>query len=164
MSAVAVRYAERMLISADLRDDGVAVAYADGQSGVVPYEAIDGIAGRKAIERLELPTPYAIVLVLADGSQDELPWDFVRWHCDESYESRTAATIARGRQSVGARVRHYRQAGELTQTELAGQAGIGRVTLSRIETGEQTARLETLSVIADALGIDVVDLLAGDSG
>ena len=99
---------------------------------------------------------------MTDGSREELPWDFVRWHCDESFEARTEATIQRGQRAVGSRIRSCRQANGFTQVSLAAKAGIGRVTLTRIEKGEQAPRLETLTAIAGALGVDVVDLLAGN--
>ena len=162
MSVIAVRNADQMMISADIRDDGIFVSYADGKSGVVPFGEIEGIDGRASISAIELPNPYEVVLAMTDGSREELPWDFVRWHCDESYESRTAATILRGQHAVGSRIRFHRQARGFTQVSLAAKAGIGRVTLTRIENGEQAPRLETLSAIAGALGVDVVDLLAGE--
>ena len=162
MSVIAVRNANQMMISADIRDDGIFVSYADGKSGVVPFGEIKGIVGRDSIERLELPNPYEVVLAMADGSHEELPWDFVRWHCDESFGARTEATIQRGQQAVGSRIRSHRQANGFTQVSLAAKAGIGRVTLTRIEKGGQAPRLETLSAIAGALGVDVVDFLAGE--
>ncbi len=162
MSAVAVRNAEQMMIAADIRDSGISVTYADGASGVVPFGAINGIDGRAAVSSLELPNPYEIVLVLSDGSHEELPWDFVRWHCDESFGARTAVTMEKGRRAIAERVRRHRQAAEMTQVALASRAGIGRVTLARIEKGEQAPRLETLASIANALGVDFVDLLAGE--
>ena len=52
MSTIAVRNANQMMISADIRDDGIFVSYADGKSGVVPFGEIEGIDGRDSIERL----------------------------------------------------------------------------------------------------------------
>ena len=42
---------------------------------------------------------------------------------------------------------------------LLGAAGFRRVTLVRLEKGEQTPRFKTLGAIAGALGVDVSDLL-----
>jgi transcriptional regulator with XRE-family HTH domain len=47
----------------------------------------------------------------------------------------------------------------LTQEALARAANIGRVTLVRLEKGEQTPRFKTLDAIAKALGIRVPELL-----
>ena len=49
MSTIAVRNANQMMISADIRDDGIFVSYADGKSGVVPFGEIEGIDGRASI-------------------------------------------------------------------------------------------------------------------
>ena len=150
------------MISVDVHDVGISVTYADGASGVVPFGEIEGIDGRASISAIELPNPYEVVLVLSDGSREELPWDFVRWHCDDSFEARTSSTIRKGQQAVGERIRRYRQSAGMTRVALAKQAGIGRVTLARIEKGSHAPKPETLASLAGALEIDVVDLLAGD--
>ena len=51
----------------------------------------------------------------------------------------------------------------MTQQELASKAGIGRVTLVRIENGEQLPRFETLTALADALHRPTADLLMDDA-
>jgi transcriptional regulator with XRE-family HTH domain len=52
----------------------------------------------------------------------------------------------------------------LSQAELAERAGISRDTLSRIERGEADPTLNVLSRLADALSVDVAELLARDRG
>ena len=52
----------------------------------------------------------------------------------------------------------------MTQQQLASKAGIGRVTLVRIENGEQLPRFETLAALADALQRPAADLLMDDAG
>ncbi len=59
----------------------------------------------------------------------------------------------------GDRVRTARRRAALTLRELAAATGIGFDTLSRIETGQQQPRMSTVRKIADALGVDVVDLM-----
>lgn len=65
----------------------------------------------------------------------------------------------RGRRTLGERLRALRDSAGLTQEELARGANIGRVTLVRLENGEQTPRVKTLTAIAEALGKRVSDLL-----
>ena len=47
----------------------------------------------------------------------------------------------------------------MTQEQLATAAGIGRVTLVRIENGERSPRYETLVALGGALGRPVGELL-----
>lgn len=74
------------------------------------------------------------------GARHEVPWDFARHYCDPSYRPRVEAIAERGRLSPGERVREMRTAAGMTQAQLASAAGIGRVTLVRLESGEQSPR------------------------
>ena len=108
---------------------------------------------------LELPNPYEMVLKTAQGATIEIPWDFARHCCDASYRPAVEAIAMRGRHTLGQRVRRLRNSAGLSQDALAGAAGIGRVTLVRLEKGEQTPRYKTLSTVARVLGVDVSELL-----
>lgn len=66
-------------------------------------------------------------------------------------------TLAR-RLVFGGNVRRHRQEQELSQEQLAGEAGIDRKTINRIEQGVHSVRLDNVWLIADALGVDVRDL------
>ena len=65
----------------------------------------------------------------------------------------------RGRHTLGRRVRRLRNSAGLSQDALAGAAGIGPVTVVRLEKGEQTPRFKTLEAVARALGVGVLELL-----
>ena len=56
-----------------------------------------------------------------------------------------------------------RRASEATQAALASGAGIGRITLSRIERGEQAPRYATLAAIAASLGTSIGSLSADEN-
>lgn len=58
------------------------------------------------------------------------------------------------------RIRELRDAREWTQLRLAVEAGITPTSLSRIENGHDTPRLDTAKKIADALGVKVDDLIS----
>ena len=96
---------------------------------------------------------------MVNGERVEIPWDFARHYCDASYRSTVEAIAMRGRQTLGARVRRFRESAGLTQEALARTANMGRVTLVRIEQGEQSPRYKTLTAIAHALGRSVSELL-----
>lgn len=58
------------------------------------------------------------------------------------------------------RIRQLREERGLTQTELARKSGLAQPTLSELERGSKTnPSLKVLRRLADALGIDVADLI-----
>lgn len=62
---------------------------------------------------------------------------------------------SRGRRAavqLGEHVRAWRKLQGLTAQQVADRAGINRVTLSRLENGEGTVRLDALIEVARALG------------
>ncbi len=159
MQAVLVKNANRMMTVASLLEDGIELSFADGFKGLIPYADVPEIRERAGVYGLELPNPYEMVVETAHGEQVEIPWDFARHYCDASYRPTIEAIAMRGRQTVGARIRQFRESAGLTQEGLAHAADIGRVTLVRLEKGEQTPRFKTLDAIAKALGIRVPELL-----
>ena len=159
IDAVLVKNANRMMTAASLLEDGIELSFADGSRGLIPYSDVPEIGERAAVWSLDLPNPYIMVLETTQGKRVEIPWDFARHYCDVSYRPTIEAIAMRGRQTLGKRIRHYRESAGLTQEALARAADIGRVTLVRLEKGEQTPRFKTLDSISKALGIPVPELL-----
>ena len=159
MEAVLVRNADRMMTAANVLNDGVEMRFADGRKGLLPFADIPEIKERAGLAGLELPNPYEMVLMTSQGERVEIPWDFARHYCDESYRPTVEAIAMRGRSTLGERIRHYRESADLTQEALAHAANIGRVTLVRLEQGNQSPRFKTLTAIARALGRPVQHLL-----
>jgi transcriptional regulator with XRE-family HTH domain len=64
----------------------------------------------------------------------------------------------------GAKVRALRDQRQLTQEQLAAKAGISKSTVVNIEQGQHQRRpyWPTLRVLADALGVQVDDLMTDD--
>jgi transcriptional regulator with XRE-family HTH domain len=61
-------------------------------------------------------------------------------------------------------LRWWRRARGLTQAELAGASGVERSHLAKIERGEVVEpRPDTLRRLADALGVEVLELLFGEA-
>jgi DNA-binding XRE family transcriptional regulator len=148
-----------MMTAARPYGEGLQVFFADGCSGVVPMSDVPEIGTLADLDGVELPNPFEVVLRRRDGSTVEVPWDFVRHYCDASYRGRVEAVAASGRRELGERLRLLRESLGQTQEQLASRAGIGRVTLSRIENGEQSPRYETLAALADALGYPLSEVL-----
>ena len=164
MSTVLVKNADRMLTSAEMLVEGIEITFADGRRGLVPISNIPEVNEFKNLASIELPNPYEVVLVTKTGETVELPWDFVRHYCDASYRPRAEAVASAGRHAVGLRIRQLRESAGLTQEALAKAAGIGRVTLVRIEKGEQSPRYETLVSLAQALGRPMRELVGSAEG
>ena len=159
MNAVMVKNANRMMTVAGLRDDGIEVGFADGCRGLIPFAALPEVERGASLSSIELPNPYEMILETAGGDRIEVPWDFARHYCDESYRPMVEAMAMQGRQTLGQRIRRLRKDAGFTQEALARESDVGRVTLVRLENGEQTPRYRTLSAIAGALGRNVQELL-----
>ena len=69
--------------------------------------------------------------------------------------------MSRSGEIVGRRVREARQARGLTQPQLAEAAGIAPETISRLERGRQTPRLDHLIAVAAGLNTTVGALVDG---
>ncbi|MFJ3794912.1 helix-turn-helix domain-containing protein [Streptomyces sp. NPDC090088] len=66
--------------------------------------------------------------------------------------------IARRRQ-VGAQIRRVREGLDLSQPDVCGRSGIDVATYSRIEQGHSSPKLDTLIRIAQAMGVQLRDLV-----
>lgn len=157
--AVFVKNADRMITVATLQKTGIEIGFADGCRGLIPFADIPEVRERSNLKAIELPNPYQVVVRTVRGDLVEIPWDFARHYCDASYRPRVEKVAKRGREALGRRARQLRDALGLTQEQLADLAGIGRVTLARIENGDQSPRFDTLVSLAQALGRPVQDLV-----
>jgi len=63
--------------------------------------------------------------------------------------------------TTGERIKAYRKAAKLTQTELGSAAGIKKSAVSMIENGKTEPSLKTLKIFADRLGVPVEELIGG---
>ena len=161
MTTVKVTNAERMIIAVTPVVQGVNASFADGYRGIVPFTDIPEIGDLSKLNAIELPNPYEIILTNTQDERVELPWDFVRHYCDLTYRPRMEMVAVKGRQILGSRVRRIRETAGLTQQALAQAAGIGRITLVRLENGKHVPKLTTLKAIAQVLEKPVEDLLTG---
>ena len=61
------------------------------------------------------------------------------------------------------RLREVRLRKVLTQEELAQRSGVAEATISRIESGQQEARISTVRKLAAALGVEPGELVVQES-
>jgi DNA-binding XRE family transcriptional regulator len=59
-------------------------------------------------------------------------------------------------------IRVWREHRGLTQAALAGQAGLDKTYLSQLESGRKTGSVAALKGLANALGVGIDDLAAGE--
>lgn len=60
---------------------------------------------------------------------------------------------------LGANIRHLRERHGWTQGELARSINVSRISIGRLERGEQNATILLLSRIAACLNVDLADLV-----
>ena len=157
--AARVKNADQMMTAACASDKGIEVVFADGCSGLIPFSDLPEIGTFSSLETIELPNSFELVLRNRRGEALELPWDFARPYCDPDYQSRVESIAEQGRRTIGEKIRRLREAAGITQEGLASAAGIGRVTVTRIENGEQSPRYETLLALAKAMGREPGELI-----
>lgn len=74
-----------------------------------------------------------------------------------------AWVIAR-RRAIGDRIRAARSAAGYTQEQIALRIGMDRATYNRIEQGHSAALVDSLILIADAIGVPLSDLVREENG
>ena len=154
--------ADQLLNSARVLSHGIDITFADGRSGVIPFDDIKGI-DQERLAGIELPSQHELILRATNGESVDIPWDFARHYCDPAYREQSEAAASRGRNRMGDRVRALRKQAGMTQQQLADDAGIGRVTLVRIENGSYSPRFRTLDALAHALNRPLAHLLLDDA-
>ncbi len=63
--------------------------------------------------------------------------------------------------ALGKRIRKLRHQRDWYQEDLAAHSGLGRVAISKLETGKQEAKLKTLQTLADSFGLTISQLMRG---
>lgn len=63
---------------------------------------------------------------------------------------------------IGALIKEKRRAAGLTQEELAKKAGCATITIRQYESGKREPGVEALQDIADALGVEIFELIPED--
>ncbi|MBN2527753.1 MAG: helix-turn-helix transcriptional regulator [Deltaproteobacteria bacterium] len=67
-------------------------------------------------------------------------------------------------QNIGGRVAQFRETAGLTQDNLAEKVGVTIETISRLERGVSIPSIARLDTIANALGVELTDLLSTTEG
>jgi transcriptional regulator with XRE-family HTH domain len=62
---------------------------------------------------------------------------------------------------IGAKIRTLRLKNKWTQDLFADRSGLNRAHVGEIERGESNVTVQTLKIVADTLGVKIVDLVKG---
>ena len=92
---------------------------------------------------------------MTGATSDEHLFDAARKEGEESFAIEVADSLLVGENPIGV----YRSYRNMTQQELAAEAGINTAYLSQIETGRRTGSTRTVAAIARALDVAVDDLI-----
>lgn len=98
------------------------------------------------------------VTIPRPGDDIELPWDFIRYHCDARYRREADRQAVETASRIAERVAKARKRAGLTQEDLAARSAVSRPTIARLETGE-TPSFRTLERLAKSLGLTLTELL-----
>ena len=145
--------ADRIMTRVTWGPNKVSVLFADGRRATLPLDRLRDDDGKQFHTRLtsaHFEDPYTLVLETDDDRKVSLPWDFVRHYTqDRHFAEREQGLARKGREDLGKRLREHREVRGLSQSEAARQSGVARVTLNRVENGEQSPGYETLKRLAD---------------
>ncbi len=135
--------------------DVFACTFMNGHKFFLDRQLIQEDDGSK-VENISIePDGYSFSVSLASGKEYEIPWDFVRYHCDIKY--RESVKAVKPFSTVAERIKEIRVSSGKTQEELSRATGIKRPNIARIESGKHEPSLETLKKLADALDVSVAD-------
>ena len=76
-TASVVKSADRLINSARVLSQGIEITFADGRSGVIPFDDIRGI-DQELLSGIELPSQHELILRATTGESVDIPWDFAR--------------------------------------------------------------------------------------
>lgn len=139
---------------------GLEVWFADGLRSTMSAEDVRERAGGWPTGVDLDEDAQTVVLRRPDGGVYPMPWDGFRFRADASYRAAMQAFALDTVQTIGRRIRRWRKHLGWTQAALTDAAGLSRITLSRIENGNQEATLPTLRAIAAAMGVGVGEMMA----
>lgn len=144
--------------------DSLWVQFGDGFSGTVDWSILgiedlrDGLVAESANigengRTLEMAT--------TDGDLFEVDSASIRAVLDHDFRRSLNEQAADSNEAVGMWLRKAREGAGLTQIALSERTGIDQAVISRLETGKQRPRVDTLRRISGALDLTLARLLGG---
>lgn len=103
---------------------------------------------------------YRTLLEKAEMLDDVAAYDHAKAALAAGDDELVPAVVANAILDGGSPVRAWRQYREMSQVQLAEATGISQAYLAQIETGKRDGTLGLYRSLADALGVDLDDLVA----
>jgi DNA-binding XRE family transcriptional regulator len=103
---------------------------------------------------------YEHLMALLEDMQDAGDAKRIMSSLDRGEDEALPQAVAQRLLNDEAPLRVWREYRGLTQTQLAEMAGVTQAMVTMIETGRRKGQTSTLKRLADALGVDVDDLVA----
>jgi DNA-binding XRE family transcriptional regulator len=103
---------------------------------------------------------YEHLMALLEDMQDAGDAKRIMSSLDRGEDEALPQAVAQRLLNDEAPLRVWREYRGLTQTQLAEMAGVTQAMVTMIETGRRKGQTPTLKRLADALGVDVDDLVA----
>lgn len=148
------------LSSVQLTDNQLEVEFQDDCAGTILVEELGLPFSPRTIDEDHFAQKDGLeVKLINDDDEEVLPWDYLRAKIDSEYRNRQKQQQNKELKALGQRLKNFRKAEGLNQEDLAKRAGIGRVTLSRLERGKQEPRFQTLMDLASAMDISFQKLI-----
>ncbi len=142
--------------------DAVALRFGDGLSGQVRLSQLKlDRLGRHLVPETVRASCDGDSLQIDDdtGGTIDVDVDVLRRLLDGRHARQLGSEAERVRIEVGKRIRDVRQKHHTTQAVLSTASGIAQEAISRIENGKQSPRADTLQRLAEALNIELHQLL-----
>ena len=125
---------------------------------VTTFSIAEEFDGSTPVSALVVEHGTAAILRFKSGVELDFPVDFVLHHCEPSYAFFKGKIS--GLNSIGRNIRGIREAKKLTLAALSRKSGIAPPNLSRLENGKHRPSLNTLQILAKALGVQPSALLS----
>jgi DNA-binding XRE family transcriptional regulator len=108
--------------------------------------------------RVEPETHGALLIPTSDGHTEEIPGDVIRMTTNADYRAYIVGLASHWADQIGKHLAAIRKARGLTQKSVASAAGLGRVSLAKVETGKVEPSFSTVVKLLAAMGARVQDL------
>lgn len=148
------------------RPNELLVILGNGTSALVPRPITQNDDGSSVLSISLSDDATTATLALASGNEIDLIASSIAISQNQTDLVTKKDTLnvrkAKENPKLGARLKHLREAAGLTQAELARRTGIHRPNIARVEAGRHTPSLETLTRLAEAMGVTTTTIFTDE--